>query len=589
MSKAQPEKKIGHKGKAVCALLLATSVFALLRPALPYAQETELRGEVSESAVLDDQQRKTRQLSIASSQDQATTGATAQGDAPTPTYQPASPGAVPDDTGTAPATGSIFDPPAATDDPFADNPAPVPPRRSASARQRAADEDKAQDEAADNKKTRKATVDSTTTATTDDTDTAELDQDTNRRAVTIDSADRLPLDPGAERVEAIEGQDREAEDDPFAATGIKLGSFVIRPTLEQGLTASSNADSSSEGKPALLSETTLRFNVISDWRENSAVIDGYGTFLKTISGDEIQEARGRVEGTLNVDLDNELRAIARLGYEAAPESASSPVVIEGTAEQPVRQTIDGSLAVEKDAGKMRFALTGAVEHDIYGDAKLSNGTVLSQKDRDSTLYTATLRTGYEISPAITPFTEVEVGRRLYDQRVDSSGFERSSTRLGARAGVELDMGEKLAGEFSAGWLREAIDDDRLPAISGATVNADLKWSPERGTIIGLTGQTTVEGTTTAGESGDILYSGRLTGERQIRANLTGNAALGADWRDYVGSDGHDLTLSAEAGLTWWLNRYAGLTTRVRTEKQTSNLEGRDYTANSIFLGVKVQR
>jgi len=81
----------------------------------------------------------------------------------------------------------------------------------------------------------------------------------------------------------------------------------------------------------------------------------------------------------------------------------------------------------------------------------------------------------------------------------------------------------------------------------------------------------------------------LTGERQIRANLTGNAALGLDWRDYIGIDGHDMTLSAEAGLTWWLNRYAGLTTRVRTEKLTSNLEGRDYTANSIFLGVKVQR
>ncbi|RWM18656.1 MAG: hypothetical protein E5X53_05980 [Mesorhizobium sp.] len=553
-------------------MLLATSVFALLRPAQPYAQVTELRGEVSESAILDDQQRKTRQLSMASAQEQtAQAGATTQSTVPTPTYQPASPGAVQHDD-TAPATGSIFDPPEATDDTFADTPAPVPTRRPSSATQGATD----QDEAAE-----------TQAAAT--TDTAETDQDpTNRRAVTIDSTDRQQLDPGAERVEAIEGRDKRAEDDPFAATGVKLGSFVIRPTLEQGLTASSNADSSPEGKPALLSETTLRFNAISDWRENSAVIDGYGTFLKTISGDEVEDARGRIDGTLNVDLDNDLRAIAKLGYEAAPESASSPVVIEGTVEQPVRQTIDGSLAVEKDAGKMRFALTGAVEHDIYGDAKLSTGGTLSQKDRDSTLYTATLRTGYEISPAITPFTEVEIGRRVYDLRVDTNGFERSSTRLGVRAGAELDLGEKLAGEFSAGWLREAIDDDRLPAISGATVNADLRWSPERGTTIGLTGQTIVEGTTTANESGDILYSGRLTGEREIRANLIGNAALGVDWRDYIGSDGHDLTLSAEAGLTWWLNRYAGLTTRARTEKQTSNLEGRDYTAHSIFVGVTLQ-
>jgi hypothetical protein len=272
-----------------------------------------------------------------------------------------------------------------------------------------------------------------------------------------------------------------------------------------------------------------------------------------------------------------------------PESASSPGAIAGTASQPIRQTSNGSLGIEKDVGRMRFTLTGAVAHDAYGDAQLSNGTSLSQKDRDSTLYTATLRTGYEISPALTPFTEVEVGRRLYDMRVDSGGFERSAARLGARVGTQIDMGEKLAGEFSVGWLREALDDARLPAISGPSVNADLKWSPQRGTTIGLTGQTIIEGSTTTGQSGDILHSGRLTGERQIRANLTGNAALGADWRAYTGSDGHDLTLSAEAGLTWWLNRYVGLTSRARTEKLTSNLPGRNYTANSIFLGLKLQR
>lgn len=517
--------------------------------------------------------------------------ATANDDTPLPTYRPASPGALPDDgTGEAAATtGGTFDPPAASDDPFAD-PAP-PPRRRPSATQRAVEEGKAKDEAVDNKKSKRGATATAATPTTDDTDTAAIDeQDTaNRRAVTIDSAERLKLDPGAERTEAIEGQDKKNEDDPFAATGIQLGSFVIRPTLEQGLTYSTNADSSSLGKPALLSETTLRFNAVSDWRENSATIEGYGIFRETLSGYDVHEAQGRVDGTLNIDLDNDLRAIAKLGYEAVPESASAPDAIVGAVGQPVRQTVSGSLAVEKDAGKMRFALTGAVEHDIFGDAKLSSGGSLSQKGRDSTLYTAILRTGYEISPAITPFTEIEVGRRAYDLRVDPNGFQRSSTRLGARAGVELDLREKLTGEFSVGWLREAIDDNALPAISGATVNADLKWSPERGTTIGLTAQTTAENTTNAGESGDMLYSSSLTGERQIRANLTGNAALGVEWRDYTGSDDHDLTLSAEAGLTWWLNRYAGLTTRVRTEKLTSNLVGRDYTANSIFVGLKLQR
>ncbi|WFP78393.1 outer membrane beta-barrel protein [Mesorhizobium sp. WSM4906] len=597
MSGPQPETRRGRKGIAVSTLLVTASVLALLRPAPVFAQETELRGEVSESAILADQQRKARQLRAQGSPDQAAPAAqTAEDQTPANPYEPASPGAVPDHDQTAGATGSIFDQPQATDDPFADNLTATRPRRPSTARQRAADAGtKGDTKAADKKKVKKKpgkANDSTakTTAADDRADTAATeDVDTNRRALTIDSVDRQKLDPGAERTGSIEGQKVKPEDDPFAAPGIKLGTFVFRPTLEQGFTATSNADGSSGGRSAVLSETALRFSATSDWRENSAVIDGYGIFRNTLSGQKINDAQGRIEGQLNVDLDNELRAIAKLGYEAVPESASSPDAIAGVTSQPLRQTVDGSLGIEKDVGKMRYTLTGAVTHDFYGDAKLSDGTVLSQKDRDSTLYSATLRTGYQVSPALTPFVEAEAGRRIYDLRLDSNGFERSSTRLGARAGLELDMDDKLSGEFSVGWLREAIDDDRLPANAGPYVNADLKWSPERGTIIGLTGRTTIESTTAANESGDVLYSSRLTGERQVRANLTANSSLGLDWRDYTGSDGHDLILSAEAGLTWWLNRYAGLTTRVRTEKLTSNLPGRDYVANSVYLGLKVQR
>ncbi|UCI09158.1 outer membrane beta-barrel protein [Mesorhizobium sp. B1-1-8] len=593
MSGPQHETKRGRKGKAVSALLLTASVLILHHPAPVFAQDTELRGEVSEDAILEDQQRKARQLRATQSQNQTPSATAPQDTTPTTAYEPVSPGAVPDDQ-PAGATASIFDQPTATEDPLvAGNPTPAQPRRSSTTTRRTADTTTTSStKAADKKKKKKAgtATDPSTTNATTSRDAAAADEETaNRRAVTIDSVDRQKLDPGAERTGSIEGQKIKPEDDPFAASGIEVGTFVFRPTLEQGLTATSNADSSSGGKSALLSETNLRFSATSDWRENSAVIDGYGIFRNTISGQKVNDAQGRIEGQLNVDLDNELRAIAKLGYEAVPESASSPDAIAGVTSQPIRQTVDGSLGIEKDAGKMRYRLTGAVTHDFFGDAKLSNGTTLSLKDRDSTLYTATLRTGYQISPALTPFTEIEIGKRVYDLRLDSSGFARSSNRLGARAGLELDMGEKLSGEFSAGWLREAIDDDRLPAIAGPSIDADLKWSPERGTIIGLTGKTGIETTTAPGESGDILYSGRLTGERQVRANLTTNAALGLDWRDYTGSDGHDLILSAEAGLTWWLNRYAGLTTRVRTEKLTSNLPGRDYVTNSVYLGLKVQR
>ncbi len=579
MPRPQSTIKTAARGGTAAALLMAagvlTAISATPAAAQDLGQDLGLRGEVTESAILRDQQARTRELAQA----QSIQGNAAAGGLPASIYLPLSQGAAAA-TDAAGATGSIFaDPPAG--DAFDGDPVPLPRRRPATAASSAGRPADTQQAA-----TPMAGIPGGESEATDEPPDEQV---ANPHAATVDAGDRLPLDAGAERTGAIEAPRRAPDTDPFAPPGIRIGTLTLRPSLEQGITATSNATSSHGGRPATLSETTLRLNAASDWSTNSASMDGYLLLRKALSGEEVDEARGRLDTTLNLDLADDWRAIAKLGYEAAPESASSPIAIAGTASQPLRQTFDGSLGIEKDVGKLRLGLTGAVERAAYGDAELSTGGVLSQKDRDSTLATATLRTGYEVSPALLPFVEIEAGRRIYDERLDAGGFERSATRLGARGGVAFDLGEKLAGEFSAGWLRESFDDSRLASIDAATIDADVRWSPQRGTTIGLRGTTELEGSTTAGESGSVLYSGRLSAERQIRANLTGTAALGLDWRDYSGSDGHDLIFSAEAGLTWWFNRYAGLTTRIRHETLSSNLPGRDYRTNSAYLGLTVRR
>ncbi|TIT94323.1 MAG: hypothetical protein E5W43_26655, partial [Mesorhizobium sp.] len=132
----EPDTKKGRKCIAVAALLLTASIVALLRTVPAFSQETELRGEVSESAILADQQRKARQLRPQGSLDQAVPATQmAEDQTPANPYEPASPGAVPDDDQTGGAEGSIFNQPQATDDPFADNQTIAAPRRPSTARQ----------------------------------------------------------------------------------------------------------------------------------------------------------------------------------------------------------------------------------------------------------------------------------------------------------------------------------------------------------------------------------------------------------------------------------------------------------------------
>ena len=93
----------------------------------------------------------------------------------------------------------------------------------------------------------------------------------------------------------------------------------------------------------------------------------------------------------------------------------------------------------------------------------------------------------------------------------------------------------------------------------------------RGTIVGLNALTTVEGATGPGESGSILYASEVTVERELRANLTAELGFAAAFRDYTGLDGRDVILGAEAGATYWFNRYLGLTGRARHERLDSTL------------------
>lgn len=408
------------------------------------------------------------------------------------------------------------------------------------------------------------------------------DDDEGARAGRVEAENR--------RLDTVEGGGlRGAQDDAYAAPGIRAGTFILRPVLEQGIGRTSNASSSAGGRASTYSQTGLRLDGVSDWSRHSAAFSADGTFRRSLSGARISEARGGVEGRLRLDLIDGYVADASLGYRAAPESASSPVDIGDVAEQPLRHTITGGLGLSRQAGKVRLGLRGEAIRQIHDDADLVGGGRLDQSDRDSTLATLSLRAGYELSPAIVPFVEVEAGRRYMDNRRDAAGFERSADRFAALAGVELDLGDKLRGEISAGWLTERPDDPRLRDISAPYAAASLVWSPEQGTTLALTASTTVETTTAPCESGSVLYGGTALLTRELRSNLTATAQAGVEWRDFCSTDNYDITWHAEAGLTYWLNPYSGISGRLRYEEMTSDMPGRDYDETSAYLGMIFRR
>jgi hypothetical protein len=57
----------------------------------------------------------------------------------------------------------------------------------------------------------------------------------------------------------------------------------------------------------------------------------------------------------------------------------------------------------------------------------------------------------------------------------------------------------------------------------------------------------------------------------------------------VASSDRDFALNGELSLTWWLNRYAGITGRASHERVSSNVTSRASQTTTVYLGVTLRR
>jgi hypothetical protein len=391
------------------------------------------------------------------------------------------------------------------------------------------------------------------------------------------------------REPAIDGRPREREEDPYAAPGISAGAFTVRPTLETGIRWTSNSDSSSTGEPALLSETNLRLRAESGWSQHRLNLEANGTWLKSISGAETDDPEAGLAADFQIDVSNDTAITGGAAWNHSIEAASAPATVTGALSRPTLDRFTASLGASHDLGRIGLRARVNAERSVYGEATDSTGVNVSQEDRNNTYAGLTLRAGYEISPALSPFIEGEIGRRVYDNETDSFGLERAATRLAIRTGVEANFSEKLRGDLAVGYLVENIDDPALEDISGLSLAGTMNWSPMRGTNVALTASTTVEGASTATSAGSLLHSLNLAMTKRVRDNLDLSANAGVRLRDYSGPNPNEITFSAGAGFTYWFNRYIGLNSRVAHETVTSSDPTREYQANSVFVGMTFRR
>jgi hypothetical protein len=208
----------------------------------------------------------------------------------------------------------------------------------------------------------------------------------------------------------------------------------------------------------------------------------------------------RINSDLRLDLSGDTVANLTAGYSFERESNSDPNAIDGASAQSGVHGFTGGARVTRDFGLIRGTIGADLQRETFSSATLANGTKLVMSDRNYTEGTLTGRIGYELSPALIPYLEASVGKSIYDDKRDQQGYARSSSTLGGRAGMEIDLGEKLRGDLGIGFTRATFEDSRLAAIEAVTIDGSVFWSPRRGTDLRLGLRSEIEPSTTANES-----------------------------------------------------------------------------------------
>ncbi|PKA41701.1 outer membrane beta-barrel protein [Rhizobium sullae] len=370
--------------------------------------------------------------------------------------------------------------------------------------------------------------------------------------------------------------------------GIHVGTFVLRPSVTQSINTETTKDGSTKETRAFL-ETDAYATLTSDWALHQLLITSQGTWQQNISGSGEEQPAFDIDGDLRLDLHDDTVAHIKGGYRFYREDTDDPDAIADAEQQSDVQEFSAGASVERDFGILRGTAALDLTRTIYSDAVLSNGTRVSLSDRNQTSGTLRTRVGYELSPALIPFIEASIGTTVYDETRDSAGFARSGDSYGVIAGVEIDLGEKLKGEVGLGYETATFDDSRLDSIDTATVDANLLWSPLRGTDVRFDLSTSIQPSTTAGQSGYISHVLTTAITHQLRANLQATVLGGVTLRDYPSGGSSDETVyTASGGLTWNINRYLDFTSTLGYELTTRDV-GADSQQWRAGVGLKLKR
>ncbi|MBZ0217752.1 MAG: outer membrane beta-barrel protein, partial [Fimbriimonadaceae bacterium] len=364
----------------------------------------------------------------------------------------------------------------------------------------------------------------------------------------------------------------------YDPVGIHAGSLLVLPSIELREGYSDNVVGTPGPKESgLFTEIEGAVAAQSNWSRHSleGSLRGTYTFFESSNADD------------ELYLNGEATAIIELRRDTTATLSTTVIIEDDSGATDHEYDFNGILSHRFN--RVTASIRGSLDLFEFSERTATTGSVTRDAVADYQSREVALRLGYEISPAITVFSEAALNTRRFNTPIDSNGFLRGSDGYALSIGTDINLGAFLRGSVSVGHQVQKPDDPRFEDISGLIYDAELTWSITPLTSIMLRAGTSFDETISAGSSGSIRRTVGISVSHALRQNLLVTASLNGSRNEFEGSTLTEDELSATFGLEYLLNRNLALTAEYNYYAFGSTTGGADYTVNSVMVGLRLQR
>ncbi len=378
-------------------------------------------------------------------------------------------------------------------------------------------------------------------------------------------------------------------DPAYAPLGFRVGTFTLLPAFTQSLGYDTNPNQTTAraAQPSLVLRSEGELAVRSNWSQAEFTSEMRGSYLEYPDNPDASRPNAVGVSRLRIDANRDTRIDVETRFLLDSQRTGSPDLNAATASRPLFATYGATVGVQETFNRLQLSLRGSLDRQVYEDARLSNGTVIRQSDRDANQYGVRLRAGYEVSPAFTPFVETLIDTRVYDTPVDQYGLRRDSDGIAFTAGASVELNRTLTAEVSAGMQHRSYVDRSLRPIDAPLVSAALIWTVSPLTTVRFNQQTGVIETAVPGSSGAFTDVASLEVQHDLFRNLSIN--LGGTYLSttYEGVAIRERGYSAFARLDYRFNRWLTFRGSYIWSTLNSTSPNSSYEGHAVLLGVRV--